>query len=343
MRIYYIGHLSEGQTCRERMLALRRFGHEVVPFDTSPWTSGGVRAFCSLAHRTNMGPNVWRLNQSLVNHSCTIGVVDLIWIDKGRWIYPDTLETIQLKTLGRSLHYTPDPQLIHHKSRYFKRCIPLYDWVVTTKLFEVEQYKALKAKDVIHVLQGFDQRFIEYRKDSLSEKAWSSDVCFIGHCERHYAGRLRYASDVTSQLRIWGPGWKRYARFHRWAQAYVSGDGAWGDDYLHALANAKIAIGLLSKRIPETTTTRTFEIPSIGTFLLAERTDDHQALFNEGKEAEFFASDEELESKMRFYLVNDNARKRIAAAGRARCLRNGYSSENQLGGILSRIRDASVG
>ena len=123
---------------------------------------------------------------------------------------------------------------------------------------------------------------------------------------------------------------------NRWARPCVSGNGAWGTDYLRALANTKIALGLLGKHIPETTTTRSFEIPAMGAFLLAERTEDHMALFEEGREAEFFGDHEELKDKLRFYLANDRARRAIAAAGRKRCLDSGYSSAEQLGNILVR-------
>jgi len=76
----------------------------------------------------------------------------------------------------------------------------------------------------------------------------------------------------------------------------------------------------------------------MGIFLLAERTDDHLALFEEGKEAEYFGDDEELKDKIRFYLENDEARKRIAAAGRERCLRSGYSSPSQLKSIINSLK-----
>ena len=70
---------------------------------------------------------------------------------------------------------------------------------------------------------------------------------------------------------------------------------------------------------------------------LAERTDDHLSLFEEGKEAEFFSGDEEMQDKIRFYLANDDARKRIAVAGRERCLRSGYSSAEQLANIIAKV------
>ena len=54
--------------------------------------------------------------------------------------------------------------------------------------------------------------------------------------------------------------------------------------------------------------------------LIAERTEEHQDLFEEGKEAEFFATLEELSDKISFYLKNDQARCRIAEKGRLKTL-----------------------
>jgi spore maturation protein CgeB len=96
-------------------------------------------------------------------------------------------------------------------------------------------------------------------------------------------------------------------------------------------------LGLLSKRVPETTTTRTFEIPATGVFMLAERTEDHLSLFKEGVEAEYFGNDEELKDKMRFYLKHDELRRKVAAAGRERCVRSGYDSRSQLVRVLDLV------
>jgi spore maturation protein CgeB len=337
MRIYYIGQINEGGTCRERMHTLRSLGHDVVSFDLSPWTTGGNRVFRSLAHRVTFGPHVWEMNRALIAHSRSIGPVNLVWMDKGHWIYPETLDAIREQTRGRLLHYTPDAQFFANRSRYFQRCVPLYDWVVTTKPFELEKYEKSGAREILFALQGFDPRFMSYRQGPKDAACCASDVCFVGHCQPHYAACLRAASEVTGRLRVWGRRWPEYAKRNEWALPYVCGNGAWGEDYLRALASTKIALGLLGKHIPETTTTRSFEIPAMGIFLLAERTDDHLALFEEGKEAEFFGDDEELKDKLRFYLANHEARKTIAAAGRERCLRSGYSSTEQLANIIANV------
>jgi spore maturation protein CgeB len=236
-----------------------------------------------------------------------------------------------------ALHYTLDAHFFYNKSRHFQQCISLYDWVITTKPFERKIYQNFGAHKVLFVLQGYDPRFSEFSLSTKDFPKWKSDVCFVGHCQVHYAARIKSANETTKEFRVWGQGWEQYSQRHTWARKPVCGNGVWGDDYLKVLASAKIALGLLGKHIPETTTTRSFEIPAMGTFMLAERTDDHLALFEEGKEAEFFESDDEMKNKIKFYLNHERARKKIAAAGRKRCLRSGYSSSEQLSQILTEI------
>jgi len=226
---------------------------------------------------------------------------------------------------------------VYNRSRHFDACIPLYDMLVTTKPFEVRLYKTAGAREVLLVLQGYDDRFKPVSPMADVQAELGSDVCFIGHCEAHYAGRLRAASRTAGRLRIWGPRWRRYAYLHPWARSHVVADGIWGARYPLALACSKIALGLLSKHIPETTTTRTFEIPAMCVFMLAERTDEHLALFKEGIEAEYFGSDEEMQEKVGFYLTHDNARSKIAAAGRERCIQSGYDAKSQIEKVLIRL------
>ena len=115
--------------------------------------------------------------------------------------------------------------------------------------------------------------------------------------------------------------------FHRdalLARAYQGGE-VYADDYARALTGAKIGLGFLRTAWPDQHTTRTFEIPACGSLLMADRTTEHQAFFDEGKEAEFFESSEELLDKIRFYCSHESARGRIAKAGQTRCIEGKYA------------------
>jgi spore maturation protein CgeB len=109
------------------------------------------------------------------------------------------------------------------------------------------------------------------------------------------------------------------------------------EGYADAVGNARITLGLLREVCPDQHTTRTFEIPAMGGFMLADRTEEHMQFFREGEEAEFFSSDEEYLEKLSFYLSNHGLRRRIAEAGRARCLSSGYSYDERIAAVLRSI------
>jgi spore maturation protein CgeB len=68
--------------------------------------------------------------------------------------------------------------------------------------------------------------------------------------------------------------------------------------------------------------------------MLGERTRRHLEFFEEGKEAEFFGTNEELLKKVKYYLEEPEERERIARAGREKCVKSGYSMRAQLDQML---------
>lgn len=335
LRILYVGQLGEGGTCLDRMRTLQDLAVAIVPFDVAAFESPS-RIVRSFSQRTNSGPTVSRVNRALRARGAALGrTIDCIFVDKGSWILPETLADLREKTGARLLHFTPDPAFLFNRSRHFIGSIPLYDLLVTTKPWEVDLYRAHGARKVFLTRQAYERsRFFPMPPSP----ALASDVTFVGRCEPAYAAALKAAGRLGITVRIWGRTWARYARMHRWAIPHVQGAGIWGADYTRAICSAAICLGLLSKLVPETSTTRTFEIPACGGFLLAERTEEHQSFFTEGEEAEFFASLDEMRDKIRYYLSHPQARSRIAAGGRLRCLRSGYSNHDTLGALLRDIK-----
>jgi len=337
-KLLYIGETWEGSTCRDRMLALQSLGNEIVPFDTTRYYVAGPRLLRSIAHRTNIGLSVLRINKGLQSFISRMRSVDYVWVDRGKWISPNTLKRIKEKFRIPIIHYTPDPQLFYHRSQLFDSSIPEYDLLFTTKRFELAEYKRRGARKVVLTFPAFEKtRFFPRTPSEEARERYESDILLVGHYENHYAHCLAVAAQSNSRVRVWGPHWIRNRRRHKRSRFEISGEGIWGEEYPQALCSTKIALGLLSKYIPETVTTRTVEIPACGVFMLGERTGDHLTLFEEGKEAEFFDSDEELFDKLRYYLIHENERIRIGSAGRDRCLRSGYSNHDRLREMMSVI------
>jgi spore maturation protein CgeB len=88
----------------------------------------------------------------------------------------------------------------------------------------------------------------------------------------------------------------------------------------------------------ETGNMRMIETGGLGTFLLTEYQDNIRKYFEPGVQAETFASQGELEEKIRYYLAHPEEREAIAARGRARCQRD-FSMERaveQLASLISK-------
>jgi len=322
MKIIYVGQVDQGGTCFDRMQSIKRLGHEVFPFDTSIYESK-YRLVRSMQWRLKPALLLAKLNQDLLEFVQNQKVVDLVWIDKGIWIFPETIHVLK-KNATKVVHYTPDPQILFHKSKHFMSSIKIYDYLITTKSFELDLYRQHGAVNTILSHQSYCP--IRYL-NPIAKTLFKCDIGFIGHYEKHYGGCLSSVSKKVKDVKVWGSGWPRAAFFGSVPKNIVNGNGVWGEDYVHALASFKIGLGLLSKHIPEQHTTRTFEIPAAGTFLLAERTQEHMSFFEEGLEAEYFSTNDELADKSKFYLANDSARGKIAKAGQKRCLASGYDND----------------
>jgi hypothetical protein len=330
-RVLYVGSLQSGSTALHRMVALQQLNLTVTPFDIYPYLIEGSKLARSMHHRFAWGLAISRLNQALQTAAGDLDV-DLVWIDKGTWVHRETLR-ILAGPERRLVHFAGDSMILLNRSRHFVASIPSYDILITTKSFEVDSYRSLGARQVVFLFHGYDAslyRPINVASDDLPR--FASDVCFVGRCEPHYRQRISAVADTGADVAVWGD-WHRATIGRPKLRRLVRGSGAWGEDYVKALNATKIGLGLLTKYVPEKSTTRSFEIPACGTFLLAERSTEHLKLFEEGREAEFFGTDGEMKEKLAWYLEHDDERQRIGAAGRAKCLRAGYS-------YLERMRSA---
>src|SRR5262249_53977534 len=128
------------------------------------------------------------------------------------------------------------------------------------------------------------------------------------------------------------PEWSKLRRIWRGPGIYAE------EDYAKAIQCAKICIGLLSKGNRDLHTQRSLEIPSLGSVLVADRTSEHELLYQEDKEAVFWSDVEECAVKCKILLSDHELRRNIARGGRARYLANKFTNEHIASQILSAIQ-----
>lgn len=315
------------------MTALRSLGHDVVALDEAAFLERGPFLLQKLQRHLLLGPGAARYNRELVRLARTTRP-DLVWIDQGGQVRPETVSDLRA-TGARLLHHTTDfLECRAYWFRHYVRAAALYDVHVITNVLNEPLLAARGARRVVIDEFGYDRRrHVPPVLTDDDRRRYRAEAVFVGHwepaTERLVAALRRAGVDV----RVHGPRW--------WRATSLSDRRSirpiHGAEYLKALAAADLALCFLSKANRNQSAVRTFEIPAVGRFLLAERTADHQRYFREGAEAEFFGSAGELVEKARFYLGNPAAREAIAAAGRRRCLASPYAWEDRCGRILESI------
>lgn len=264
--------------------------------------------------------------------------VDLVWIEKGNTIHPSLLKKIKKRSPQTALvSFSEDDMFVKHgHSNWYKSGLKYYDCVFTTKLYNLNELLSFGAKRTELILDSFDEETHRPIELSKSERQrFACDVSAIGAFEIERAKSLLFLAQNGVTVHVWGNGWSGWT--HKHPNLVVKNEFLFGLEYAKAIAGTKVNLNFLRKINRDEVTSRSVEIPACRGFMLSERTARHLDFFEEGKEAEFFDSDQELLDKIKHYLKNDEKRNAVALAGRERCIASGYSTKEQIKIALSKI------
>lgn len=355
-RILFLGELARGQTSLMRSRAFERLGHSVRGVDTGRlWRA--ATWLSRLAQRSiGVGPIISELNHAVLKAAHDFHP-DLIWAEKQEHLSCETIEA--LKKNSMLVHFTPDPyfSVTWKRTRLMDKAIRSFDALVYCKCYERREYEAAGPRAIYMPLGYCDE---VHRPIPSGEGRWSCSVGFLGGWEPRREHLLHAIASRNIAVKIWGAYWE-FLRDGRWnlrrhlilrqlagnecfrihrdpflAAAFQGGE-VYAEDYARALTGSRIGIGFLRTVCPDQHTTRTFEIPACGSMLLADRSNEHEDFFEEGKEADYFSSTDELVDKAEFYSRNEAARERIAWAGRRRCEASKYAYIHRLSAVLEAL------
>lgn len=334
MNALYIGDYSEGSTSRMRAMVLQKllkqYSFDII--DISIPKKKLSRIWQSIGFRFKVGPVVTKIN-SYIKENLKKDSYDLIWVDKAIYLTLETTLILREKT-SSLIHYTPDPAFSFHKSHHFDKSVGYYDYVVTTKSYELAEYtKRLEKSKIIFVHQSFDKN-LHKPVHTFNQKY---GVSFIGHYEKERAKTIKLLIENGIHVKLAGINWRQFAKKYEQSPFLnYMGDGLFGEDYVRVISSSLVAWGSISKWIPEKHTTRTFEIPACKTALLTEENDEIRTYFTE-EEVIFYNNDEELLSKVQFYMHNVAKLEKLINLGYSKVQSSGYDNEAVIKKILIKI------
>jgi spore maturation protein CgeB len=343
MKILYIGDTSPSSTSRHRSDALERIGHEVTRLSPYQALSGYLQGWAGVLHYRTGYALMRRRVQAWVEQALeALPPHDLCWVDSG-----DLLDDVAVRRLrmfcGRVVLFNhDDPTGGRDGARFntFMKGLPEYNLCVVVRPFNVDEYLQCGARSVIRTHMTYDE--VRHAPvdapDGRVPAQFDNDIVFIGRNMNGEGRDLVLLALIRAGLKpaIWGDNWQRSPVWPELAPFWRGGSIA-GRDYVDAIRHARICLGMLSKGNRDQHTTRSMEIPYAGGLLCAERTAEHQALYEEGEEAVFWSSPEECVAVCRALLADPVRIARIKAAGRARVISNRVGSEDLCRTVLAQV------
>lgn len=326
MKVLYIGQYTQGTTSRMRGETLCEVTQSNVfdTIDTHIPFFRTHRLFRSFGFRTKRGPLISTINAYILKNLKS--TYDLIWVDKGVFISYRTSKELRKQTKVL-VHYTPDTAFYENQSPHFNKSIDLYDFIITTKSFDLNNYYSYIDKSkVLFTPQGFDKT-VHYARNTFAEK--EKHVLFIGLNEPSREEMIRFLLKNNIAVRLAGKNWQSFVKNNTYPHLSFLGEGLFKEAYAKEVSNAFFGLGMLSKRFPELHTTRTFEIPACGTALITERNAETVKYYAED-EVLFYSTPEELVEKVNYCLQNPNELEKITRKGTTKVYTEGFDYQSQI-------------
>ena len=212
MKALYIGILTEGTTSKMRADTLQNLlpDSKWTWVDTDEGFTDAPRVWKTMAFRLKAGPLVNRINSRVIEQTGK-AKYDLVWVDKGVYLWPTTVKQLRRKT-DCLVHFTPDTAFHANRSRHFCAAASKFDLLVTTKSFELDQYAEIVDRErVFLTTQAYDAD-LHRPLDSVTNKRLVA--VFIGLCEPDREACIDELLKKAVPVRLGGRGWEKFLASH---------------------------------------------------------------------------------------------------------------------------------
>jgi len=342
--ILCIGGYRKPSNAYLRTLSFEQLGYKVERIDTDcrvPRHNIILRIIIRLYN-----PIFRKLLVKLIRKKIDLFSPDLIFIEKGVQFSAKNLIFFKSSVMNhvKIIHLNPDDPFGEFGNGWgrFVSSIPFYDIHFVPKEINRREYLKLGAKFVYVYDRSFSLNYHKPANLSKSElRLFGCEVGFIGSYATYRESVIYAMLRDGINVQIWGDGWSKGKHWNK-LKPNFRGPSQVGENYPKAISGMKIALHFVRHENRDLQDSRTFEIPACGSFMLAERTSEHEKLFIENIEAVFFSSPEECIQKCKFYLENARLRKKIAEAGMRRVHNNNYDYTSRLKEMIDATKNNNI-
>jgi len=312
MKVLYCGF--DSGTSKSRKNGLKNMGYDVINFKVDNNILTNEKWFQFLERNLLNKINLFPLNFRLIN-CVKKNLPDLLFIDKGTYIYKETLEKI--KEINKNItivhHNTDDINSNKHQFSHYLDSLDLYDAHFTCNKFNIDFLKKISKSNFFYNELGYDQH-IFYPKN-IDKKY---DLFFVGHHETEYEKYVSKIIEKDLKIFLGGPGW--YSS--NIPKSKISFNNFNEKIYPNIINSSTAGLGLYSAWNRNISSGRIFEIPGSKTVLIVKRNNFIETLYEENKDAIFFDNPSDLNEKIDELFSNNSLLNEIAENGYKKCLSN---------------------
>ena len=247
----------------------------------------------------------------------------------------DELESLTRGGIRTGIFY-PDVSFSHPNVEL--EALKAFNVIATTKKFHLEFLKEHCPNSIIkYVPHGYTPSSHIKCFDNVTENQYYHDIFYAGNFSEHKATFLQSFLDLIRSadydFAITGPSWK--SKDYIFLRECFDQELYTGLSYARQIQLAKINLAIHcgpiipdKKNWYDRISTRTFEIPACGGFMLHVDNDEIREFYTPGVDIDVFTTPEEAADKVHFYLKNEKLRDSMIASALNRTIPN-YSYDER--------------
>jgi len=263
---------------------------------------------------------------------------DYIYVTSGEYIGKKTIINLKKKTKKIILYCPDNPFVKRDKKRWslFNQSAKYYDRIVYIQPSRIKLAKKNGLNNHYLTSPHYERSVHKrYKINKNFKKQFNTDVIFIGTWFPDRGHFIKKVIEANINIKIYGSRWDK-DRFYKILKSKINLGHFGGPIYSKLIQSSKIAICLTSTQNLDSITSRSVEIPAIGTFMLAIKTKTHENILLANKEATYFKDVNECIKKCRYYLKNALERETIANNGHKKIVKKlKLNNENLFNKILN--------
>ncbi len=343
VRMMMASEFTHGSTARGLVGGFRALGWDVAEVDVLNFVVRGRSRMSRAAARLLWNNSIAEYNAEILRVA-ELNKVELFLTIKGVNIARSTVERLRANGTRVVVFY---PDVLFDHVGVDEAVLAATDLIVTTKSYHapyLDQLVGPARHAFVHHGYCPSAHSRRHAPDAIPYR-W--DIGFIGNASPHKAAHLAAVARAFPDQRfvIVGNGWTGLAQGTPLAP-HVLGAPLTGDYFARAIEETRINLAIHHGEVgpdkwQDLTSTRTFEIPAAGGFMLHVDNDEVRALYDPGREIDVFTGDEQLIERIGHYLANEPDRAAMAEAGHVRCV-PAYSLETRAGEIAAVLMERGL-